>query len=277
MRTSPAKADAELVITSLQNERIKAIRALDMRKERKATGLFVAEGTSVLAMAQARGVIPTTIVRRNDNQDETPKAKDLVRWAKQNGAEILTVAPRVLAKLTKRDNPQSLLGVFHQRIEPISKLSEPLQGDVWIALDSVRDPGNLGTIIRTAEAVSASGIILIGSCCDAYSRECVRATMGSIFSNRLLACSEDEFIQWRKRWPGDVVATHLEGATDFRELEVQRPVVILMGSEGPGLKKELLAVANKVARIPMSGDLDSLNLAVATALMLFEIKRAELT
>ncbi len=265
-----------LVITSLQNERIKAIRALDMRKERKATGLFVAEGTSVLAMAQERDVVPESIVRLVDNANESQRASAVCRWAAGKGADCLQVSPRVLSKLANKDNPQSLLGVFRQRWAQLPEARKAGQSDLWLALEEVRDPGNLGTIIRTCDAVGASGIILVGTCCDPYARECVRATMGSIFSTPLVRVTRESFIAWQNDWPGDVVATHVHGSLDFRDVTYRSPVLLVMGSEGPGLSNALANAARKVVHIPMAGQLDSLNLAVATALTLYEIKRPQL-
>lgn len=265
-----------LVITSLQNERIKAIRALDMRKERKATGLFVAEGTSVLVMAEDRGIAPETFVRLADNTDESSRAKQVCTWAKEHGASELLVTARVLGKLANKDNPQSLLGVFRQQWAELPNAAKAKPGDLWLALEEVRDPGNLGTIIRTADAVGAAGIILIGACCDPYVRECVRATMGSIFSVPMVRVAQDTFLDWRKGWTGDVIATHLQGSEDFRDVTYQGPALLMMGSEGPGLSQTLVQEATKVVRIPMAGQLDSLNLAVATALTLYEIKRPSL-
>jgi len=136
----------------------------------------------------------------------------------------------------------------------------------------VRDPGNLGTIIRTADAVGAAGLILIGNCCDAFAREAIRATMGSIFAIPLVRMSREDFLSWRSAWPGDVVGTHLDGREDFRKASYRSPVLLMMGSEGPGLSESLTRSCTKLVKIPMAGDLDSLNLAVATALTLYQIQ-----
>jgi TrmH family RNA methyltransferase len=143
-------------------------------------------------------------------------------------------------------------------------------------LEEVRDPGNLGTIIRTADAVGASGLILVGQCTDPYSREAVRATMGSIFNVPLAATDRAGFLSWVARWPGDVVATTLAAREDFRKAAYKSPVLLLMGSEGPGLSDALAAIATRRVKIPMAGKLDSLNLAVATALMLYQLRGPDL-
>ena len=148
---------------------------------------------------------------------------------------------------------------------------------VWVALEAVRDPGNLGTIIRVADAVGASGVMLVGSCADPYSREAVRATMGSVFNVPLVHLPAREFVAWARNWRGEIVGTHLRARHDFRGLRYRVPTLLLMGSEGPGLSPELGAVCSRMVRIPMAGRLDSLNLAVATALVLYEIRKDRLS
>lgn len=267
---------APRLITSLQNDRIKAIRALEMRKERKDTGLFVAEGTSLLVTARDNGFVPETLVYRAGSA-MGGIAQGLAEWALKSGVECLEVSEAVLGKLSSKDNPQSMLGVFKQRwVEPPAA-ARVQRDSVWLALEEVRDPGNLGTIIRTADAVGAAGIVLIGACCDPYSHECVRATMGSVFAVPLARMQRDGFLKWIEGWPGDVVGTHLEGAEDFRATAYRAPTLLVMGSEGPGLSDTLTAACSKLVKIPMAGKLDSLNLAVATALVLYQIRSPHLS
>ncbi|MBX9864437.1 MAG: RNA methyltransferase [Hyphomicrobium sp.] len=257
------------VITSLTNDRVKAIRALEMRKERKETGLFVAEGASILVTAREAGFAPTSLVYQADGIN-SPTPRSLVGWALEAGADVLEVSEGVLSKLSAKDNPQTMLGVFKQRWGSLPK--DAGKDDCWLALEEVRDPGNLGTIIRTVDAVGAKGIILIGNSCDPYSREAVRATMGSVFAVPLVRTTREEFLAWRASWRGDVVGTHLDGREDFRRAAYQGPVLLVMGSEGPGLSESLTRSCSRLVKIPMAGKLDSLNLAVATALTLYQIR-----
>lgn len=257
------------VITSLTNDRIKAIRALDMRKERKRTGMFVAEGASILVTAREAGFVPTSLVYQAGSA-ASPVARSLVGWALESGADVLEVSDAVLAKLASKENPQSMLGVFRQRWV---ELPEKTAGDdCWLALEEIRDPGNLGTIVRTADAVGARGIILVGNACDPYSREAVRATMGSVFAMPLAKASREAFLAWRAEWRGDVIGLHLDAREDFRRAAYKGPVLLVMGSEGPGLSDSLTRACSKLVRIPMAGKLDSLNLAVATGLALYQIR-----
>ncbi|MEQ1716464.1 MAG: RNA methyltransferase [Hyphomicrobium sp.] len=259
------------LITSLTNDRIKAIRALDMRKVRKETGLFVAEGASLLVTARDNGFKPDTIVYQAGSI-ESGINKGLVTWALKEGAEVLEVSAQVLAKLASKDNPQTMLGVFRQRFAGAPKPGDVAKDATWLVLEEVRDPGNLGTIIRTCDAVGVAGVILAGACCDPYSLEAIRATMGSIFAMPLVKMDPEALLQLAASWPGDVVATDLEATDDFRKVTYRGPQLVVMGSEGPGLSPALSKAATRHVKIPMSGHLDSLNLAIATALTLYHIR-----
>ncbi len=260
------------VITSLQNDRVKAVRALDMRKERKDTGLFVAEGLSILMTAREAGFVPETLIYRA-GAIEAPAVRAFVDWALTRHAEVLEVSTAVLEKLAAKENPQTLLAVYKQRYADAPSAKSVPDHATWVALEEVRDPGNLGTIIRTADAAGAGGVMLIGTTCDPWSRECVRATMGSIFNVPLVKLSRETFLSILKTWPGDTVGTHIAATDDFRKITYRQPTMIVMGSEGPGLTEDVARGCSRLAKIPMAGPLDSLNLAVATALTLYEVRR----
>ncbi len=134
-----------------------------------------------------------------------------------------------------------------------------------------RDPGNLGTIMRTADSVGARGIILLGHSTDPYDPAAVKASMGAIFSLALASASWEDFSTWQKQQKAQLVGTSDHGATDYQQIQYKRPMILLMGSERHGLPDEMMAACDHLARIPMAGRSDSLNLAVATAVMLYEI------
>jgi TrmH family RNA methyltransferase len=166
-----------------------------------------------------------------------------------------------------------VVGVFENRWKPLRDI-RPAKGETWIALDRVRDPGNLGTIIRTADAAGASGVILVGETTDPFSLETVRATMGSVFAMPVSRATPEEFIAWKKQAGVSLVATHLAGSVDYRTIDYKsKPIVILMGNEQSGLPEQLAREADALARIPQQGLADSLNLAVASAVMMFEARR----
>lgn len=241
-------------ITSLQNPTIKLIRSLSEKKYREETGLFVAEGAEVLARARRQGWEPVYLVA----------TAAVVPWGK---AEILNVTEKVMASLSAQKNASPMLGVFRQRFADVN---EPR--GIWIALEEMRDPGNLGSIIRTADAVVAQGVILVGPACDPYSRDSVRASMGSIFGPPIVRMSRAQFIDLCRSWPGDTIGTHLQGTEDYRRA-YRAPTLLVMGSEGGGLTPETAAACSTLVRIPMKGGAESLNVAVAAALMMYEIGR----
>jgi TrmH family RNA methyltransferase len=263
-------------ITSLQNERVKLIRSLHMRKARRESGLFVAEGAALLVTAREAGWRPRILVFLTGSAGNGV-ARELVRWAEAAGAECLEVSQAVLAKLAAKENPQTMLGVFEQVWKPLPDPATIVADALWVGLEAVRDPGNLGTIVRTVDAVGAGGIVLIGPSVDPYSREAVRATMGSVFNVPLVRASAQDGLAWVQHWRGDIVGAHLKATDDFRSVAYRQPTLLLMGSEGPGLSPELSAACTRRVRIPMAGRIDSLNLAVATALMLYEIRRERLS
>jgi RNA methyltransferase, TrmH family len=189
---------------------------------------------------------------------------------------VLEVSEKILTAITRRDNPQAVVGVFAQRLTALGDV-RPGNDDVWVALDRVRDPGNLGTVIRTVDAVGAKGVILVGETTDPFSLETVRATMGSIFAVPVAKASPEAFLAWRKGFPGLVAGTHLKGAVDYRSVEYSgRPVLLLMGNEQQGLPEDLAASCDRLLKIPQAGRADSLNLAVATGVMLYEVRRGAL-
>lgn len=264
-------------VTSLQNETVKLVRSLEMRKVRRETGLFVAEGAAVLISGREHGVLPKILIVRSGTS-LAGELGALVRAAEDRGADLIEASDPVMEKLSTKDNPQAVIGVFEQRWRSAPNLTGDVRpGTTWVALEHVRDPGNLGTIIRTADAAGAAGVILIGTCCDPYSHESTRATMGSIFAVPLCRLDDDAGLTMVRNWPGDRVGTHLSGRDDFRTVAYRSPTLIVMGGEGPGLTDDLAAACSRLVKIPMAGHLDSLNLAIATALMLYQVQGPRLT
>ncbi len=267
-------------VTSFSNPLVKDIKALiAQRKHRQKTGRFVAEGLKLATDALAAGWEVDMLVLGPEARD-SEAAREAAATARARGATILEVSTAVLAAMTRRDNPQMVVGVYEQRLLSAGALAAALAAsggdDVWVALDHVRDPGNLGTIVRTADAVGAKGVILVGETTDPFAVETVRATMGSLFHVPLARVTRPAFREIAGRWPGTLVGTHLKGSQDYRRIAWQGPVMLLMGNEQAGLPDEMAEACTALARIPQVGQADSLNLAVATAVMLYEIRREAL-
>jgi TrmH family RNA methyltransferase len=259
-------------VTSLANPLIKDLRALALKKFRDRDGVFMAEGLKLVIDALDLGWTVRTLVFARSQRGNAAIEKAAAR-ARAAGALVLEVPEKILTAITRRDNAQAVLGVFSQRWTPLKDI-RPQGGEVWVALDRVRDPGNLGTIIRTADAVGAKGVILVGDTTDPFSLETVRATMGSIFAVPLARADADAFLAWRKASAVRLVGTHLHGSVDYRTPDYATgPQVLLMGNEQQGLPDALAAACDTLIRIPQAGRADSLNLAVATAVALYEMRR----
>jgi TrmH family RNA methyltransferase len=266
-------------ITSVSNPIIKHIRSLSLKKNRDAEGLFMAEGLKLVTDAlEADWEIDTLIFAKQ--MQEQPHLQAIAARVRGRGGNILIVSDRVLTAISRRDNPQMVIGIFRQRWHEMKDLMAMLQtgGDVVLALDRIRDPGNLGTIIRTADAAGIKAVLLIGETTDPFSLEATRATMGSIFQIPLLRTGEVDFIDWTGTSGVRIAGTHLKGAVDFRSVAWQeKPCVIVMGNEQQGLTGALAEACTDLVIIPMTGLADSLNLAIASGIMLFEVRKSELT
>lgn len=263
-------------VTSLSNPIVKDIKALSSKKMRDETRSFMAEGLKLVIDALELGWTIRTLVYAKNVKDK-PQVVQAATRAFARGGLVLEVSEKVLSSITRRDNPQMVVGIFEQRFTALKDV-RPGADETWVALDRVRDPGNLGTVIRSVDAAGASGVVLIGDSTDPFSLETVRATMGSIFAVPLVRTSVAEFLAWKKTAGVSVVATHLAGAVDYRKIGYRdKPVVLLMGNEQSGLPDELAVAADALARIPQAGRADSLNLAIATGIMLFEARRHLLT
>jgi len=259
-------------IASPSNPLIKDIKALHLKKRRDESGLFLAEGARAVLEALDCGVAPRTLIYAKD-----ASSADVVRKLRERtiaaGGEALEVSGAILEKLARKDNPQSVLGVFEQRYADPADF-DPRSAAIFVALDGVKDPGNLGTILRTVDSIGAGGVILVGNTCDPYSVEAVRASMGSIFATPIWRFDEPAFLKFARAFPGPVVGTALQSSTDYREIAYSAPTLLVMGAEQAGLSEPVRQACSALAKLPMKGRADSLNLAVSTGIMLYHIDAA---
>ena len=258
-----------MMITSRNNPTIKQIRALRQRKEREATGLFFIEGIRVVAEAAAGERSLETLVVAPDLLT-SQFGRELVEAQRATGTAVLEVSADVFASLSGKDGPQGLAAVGRQRWTDLAAI-RPGDGLCWIALNAVSDPGNLGTILRTSDAVGGAGVILLGDCTDPFDPAAARASMGALFTQRLAKASWEAFTGWRASAGWTVVGEADSAATHYRRHAYPRPLILLMGSEREGLSAEQQALCDAMVGIPMRGSADSLNLAVAAAVLLYEI------
>jgi TrmH family RNA methyltransferase len=255
-------------ITAFSNPLVKDVRALREKKGRRRQGMFIAEGLRILTEAREAGFLPEVLFYWEGS--EHPLLETLVAETEAAGGDVVETNADILHKLSGKDNPQTVLGVyraFDLALERIDRASAPL----WIVAQSLRDPGNLGTILRTSDAVGAGGVILVDDCVDPFSTEAVRATMGALFTQRIAAAPWDEFLVWLRGGEGQLIGTSLKATLDYQAPRYQAPAFILVGNEAQGLPEEFEAACDLLVKMPMLGKADSLNAAVATAVMAYEV------
>ena len=255
-------------ITAFSNPLVKQVRGLRDKKNRRAEGLFIAEGLRIMTEARAAGFLPRILFYGAGTRHHL--LADLAGETEAAGGDVVETNADILHKLSGKENPQTVLGVyeaFDTSLEGIDRGAAPL----WIVAEALRDPGNLGTILRTGDAVGAGGLILIDDCVDPFSVEAVRASMGALFTQKIAAARWDEFVPWLRGGEGELIGTSLNAATDYQEPRYGKPAFILVGNEAQGLAEACEAECDLLVKIPMLGKADSLNAAVATAVMAYEV------
>lgn len=258
-------------ITSLTNPIIKRLRSLERKKGRTETGLFLAEGARLVTQGLQNGWRADVLLVASSMLSRA-HIKGLLDVAKASETKIIDVPERLLSKVSRKDNPQAIIAAFEQKHTPLSSL-DTSSDKIWLALYEIRDPGNLGTILRTADCANLAGVILVGTCCDPYSVEAVRASMGSIFDIPFSSAGFDEFNDWRSAAQFKVVAASVNGTARHDQVKYGARPIILMGNEQAGLPEHVEAACDTLALIPMRGGADSLNLAQATAIITYEAWR----
>ena len=258
------------VISSRANARVKAIRALREKRERDVSGTFFAEGRRLLQAAIQTGAVIEEVVLAPDRLDNAEAY--LAEQLDELGVPILEVTPELFDVIAFREEAQSIGAVVRQRWETLSSAGDSRR--CWLALHDIQHPGNLGTLIRTCDAAGGDGVIISGRSTDPYHPMAVRGTLGALFSQRIVRATPAELARWLPSSGCLVVGTSPEGDVDFREVDyTSRPVVIIGGNERVGISKEQIALCDHLVRIPMAGYVESLNLGIATALVLYEVLR----
>jgi TrmH family RNA methyltransferase len=257
------------LITSRANERAKAIRALKNRRDRDATGTFFAEGWRIVKAALDHGaeielgvIVPGRI---------TPEESRIVNALRAQHLPLLEVSGDVFDSLSFREEASSVGAVVKQRWESLT--DETRGRRCWVALHDIQHPGNLGTIIRTCDAIGGDGVILSGSSTDPYHPVAVRGSLGAVFSQRIVRATPSDFARWARSSGATVIGTSPAGDAGYRDVMYAPPVVLITGNERAGLSDAQRALCGQIVRIPMQGYVESLNLSVATGLVLYEVLR----
>jgi TrmH family RNA methyltransferase len=257
-------------VTAFSNATVKRLRSLRDKKARKAEGLFLAEGLRIIAEARDSGRLPE-IVMFSPEGARHPLAAEIIAATEAAGGDAIETTPDILSKTSGKDNPQMLVAAYRQpetELDALDRTKAPL----WFVAQALRDPGNIGTILRTGDAVGAGGLILIDDSADPYSVEAVRASMGAIFTQQVAKASWIEFVTWLRSGAGQLVGTSLNTDRDYLEVTYQDPCFLLIGNEQQGLPPAYEQECDVLVKIPMAGRADSLNAAIAAAVMAFQVR-----
>jgi len=257
-------------VTAFSNSTVKLLRSLRDKKARRSEGLFLAEGLRILTEARDSGRLPE-IVAFSAEGARHPLAAQIIAATEAAGGDAIETTPDILTKMSGKDNPQMLLGAYRQPDTGLAHIDRA-KAPLWIVAQALRDPGNLGTILRTGDAVGAGGLILIDDSADPFSVEAVRASMGALFTQAIATARWPEFVDWCRGGEGELVGTSLKASQDYLTAEYRRPCFLLIGNEQQGLPADYEAECDLLVKIPMAGRADSLNAAMATAVMAFAIR-----
>ena len=260
------------IITGFSNPTVKALRALREKKHRKAARKFLAEGLRLLTDARECGHVPETLVLA-DRRDPHPLLAALEEAVEAAGGEVIETAPDILSKITGKDNPQAVAGVFAEFDTSLAGLDRS-SADIWLVAQALRDPGNLGTMLRTGDAIGAGGLILIDDCADPFSVEAVRASMGAVFTQKIAQASWTDFESWLRTGNGQLVAASLRDAQPYRGAPYTAPCFVMVGNESRGLPEDYEMACDLRVTMPMKGRADSLNAAIAAAVLGYEVLEA---
>lgn len=248
---------------------VKQLRQLRTPAERTRTGYYYIEGLHVVQRAYQSGV-PLVLVVIVPTRLTTPAIATLVRQLRVAGLPVIEVSAADFDRISFKENRQGIGAVVRAQTTPIESV-RPATTDLWVALDRVGNPGNLGAIMRTCDAVDCTGLLLLGDTADPYHPEAIRASMGALFSLQLVRTSFGDFTAWAQHHNYAVVGATPSATLDYRTLAYPSPLILLMGSERTGLSLEQQRSCTALTHIPMTGVSDSLNLAVSTSVILYEI------
>jgi TrmH family RNA methyltransferase len=257
-------------VTAFSNSTVKLLRSLRDKKARRAEGLFLAEGLRILTEARDSGQLPE-IIAFSPEGAKHPLAAEIIAATEAAGGDAIETSADILSKMSGKDNPQMLLGAYRQPEVSLERIDRS-KADLWIVAQALRDPGNIGTILRTGDAVGAGGLILVDDSADPYSVEAVRASMGAIFTQAVASARWPEFLGWLRSGEGQLAGTSLQATRDYLEAEYRQPCFLLIGNEQQGLPADYEAECDLLVKIPMAGRADSLNAAVAAAVMAFQVR-----
>ena len=258
-------------LTGLQNPMVKAAAELKQKKYRQQQGLFLAEGLRTVEEAVRYGAVQSIFY----TAIEDDRTRAVLEEAAAKQIKLVCVSDKVLKKIADTETPQGIIAVCEMCSKQLDDMLA--SGKMLLVLDRVTDPGNIGTMLRTADAAGVGGLLLLQGCADIYAPKTVRASMGSLFHLPVLSgLSEELLVQAARKAGYELLVTCLDGADNLYKADLQGRLAFVMGNEANGVSPALLAAADKRVFIPMQGRAESLNVAMAAGIVMFEALRQKL-
>jgi TrmH family RNA methyltransferase len=258
-------------ITSVSNSRIKEAVKIRERRSTEGDHLFLVEGPKIVEMALAAGA-EIREVFFTDHFAAKEEGRELLRLLSKRATDICRVADHAFAKLSDTETPQGIAAVASYPFLPLDTLSFNASS-LCTVLDGVRDPGNLGTIIRTADAAGVDAVILLEGTCDAFAPKVIRASAGSIFNVPLALSTDDQLLAWRREHRIPIAVTAADAPRSLFESELPGALAFVFGNEARGVRKAIKDSADLLVKIPLYGKAESLNVAASAAICLYEAVR----
>ncbi|MEM8727905.1 MAG: RNA methyltransferase [Chlamydiota bacterium] len=264
-----------LKIVSLRNPKIKQAVKLRGKRERDRTRSFLIEGYRELSRAVKGGVSLVSLFYSPDHFLGSHESA-LIREIREQGVEAFEVHQRVFEKISYRDRPDGLLAVAMQTRLTLRQLDRKIshqRSPFLVVAEAIEKPGNLGSILRSADATGVDALLVCDRCTDIYNPNVIRASVGTLFTVPVLEVTSEEAIEWLKKWRIEIVATSPDADETFTAADLAGPIALAIGTEQLGLSEKWIEASDLQVRIPMHGIADSLNVAAATTLLLYEIRR----
>jgi RNA methyltransferase, TrmH family len=261
-----------LEITSAQNPKVKEILHLRDKRDRDQTGNFLIEGYREILRAKDAGwkisqlmICPDLFLGTNE--------PTLIQQLSNQGTEVISFSSKVFEKISYRDRPDGLLAIAPQRNLLLKDLETSKKNPFYVIAEAIEKPGNLGTILRSSDAVAVDGLIVCDRCTDIYNPNVVRASVGTLFTVKTVQAEGQETLNWLKKQNIQILAATPSATKEFTDVDLTGPIAIAVGTEQLGLSERWMKEASLQVRIPMLGVADSLNVAMATTLLLYEANR----
>lgn len=260
-----------MIITAKDNDKIKYTKSLLKSKNRNKESKFIIEGYRILTLAiECRAKLDYVFI--NEDFEKKQEHKEFLETLKKKDIRVYKTTNKIFEDLTDTENTQGIIGVvkFKQRT-----LEENLTDDnrFVLILDRIQDPGNMGTIIRTADAAGVDAIIALKGCVDIYNPKVIRSTMGSIFDMNVIHATQEEALRILKLKKFDIVSSYLDTNNYYNTVEYNYKAALVIGNEANGINEELVSKSDVLVKIPIYGKAESLNAAISSAILMYEIKK----